>query len=208
MAKKTTRARARGPSRRTPPRRPASSRRATPAVVAPVRGASLSAPKDDELAPQFTEIRHPHKRAYLIALATRWDFGAAADAAGIDRSTGYLWRKDLRDTAFQAALTRAADLFVERAEAALWRRGIDGVERPVYQAGRLVGTVREFDTPAAIFMLKGARPEKYRDRFEHSGEINGQLNVVLSTARESLARKLARLAERSGAPGVPGDAPR
>lgn len=123
-------------------------------------------------------MRGPKKRAYLVALSRSWNFAQAALAAGVDRGTGYNWRQNVPpDPAFMTALTEANNLFVERAEAEMWRRGIDGVEKPVYQQGRMVGTVREFDTTAAIFMLKGAKPDKYRDRFglEHSGPNGGPM---------------------------------
>jgi len=160
-------------------------------------------PRVVNVATRFLEISAPQKRAYLCALVSRWHFEAAAAAAGVEARTGYNWRADKGDVLFQAALERAGELFVERAEAELWRRGIDGVEKPVYQAGALIGTVREYDTTAAIFMLKGAKPEKYRERFEHSGELHGKFDVLLSTAKGTLERKLARLVEQRGASDVP-----
>mgnify|MGYP001603041094 FL=1 len=135
-----------------------------------IHGARLSAAKDAEtIDPKFNQIQHTKRRVYLVSLSRNWNFNQAALAADIDRVTGWLWRTDLEDKAFQTALQQAAEIFIERAEVELWRRGIDGVEKPVYQGGRLVGTVREYDTTAAIFMMKGAKPEKYRERFEHTG---------------------------------------
>lgn len=49
-------------------------------------------------------------------------------------------------------------------EAEAWRRGKTGVLKPVYQGGKKVGSVREYSDTLLIFMLKGTRPEKYRDR--------------------------------------------
>jgi hypothetical protein len=170
----------------------------------PVDGAALSAPpRVVSVATRFREISSPQKRAYLCALVSRWHFEAAAAAAGVEGRTGYNWRADKSDVVFQAAFERAGELFVERAEAELWRRGIEGVEKPVYQGGELVGTVREYSDTAAIFMLKGAKPEKYRERFEHSGELHGKFDVLLSTAKGTLERKLARLIEQGGAAGLP-----
>jgi hypothetical protein len=145
----------------------------------------LSVPLDDRASdPRFGEIRHPKKRAYLVALSHQWNFSRAALTAGVDRDTGLAWRRDktargrpMQDVKFQAALVRAGEMFVERAEAEMWRRGIEGVEKPVYQGGRMVGTVREYDTTAAIFMLKGAKPEKYRERMEHTGAGGGPVQL-------------------------------
>ncbi|MBX6773030.1 MAG: hypothetical protein IRY83_14975 [Chloroflexi bacterium] len=54
-------------------------------------------------------------------------------------------------------------------EAEAWRRAVDGVERPVYQNGQRVGAVREYSDTLLIFLLKGGRPQKYRERYELSG---------------------------------------
>ena len=93
--------------------------------------------------------------------------------------TGINWRNNQPDDPeFMAALARAEKAGVERCEAELFRRGFEGYEKPVYSNGHLVGTIREFDTTAAIFMLKGAKPDKYRDSWEKGGNTNVQVNVT------------------------------
>ena len=52
------------------------------------------------------------------------------------------------------------DAFQEEAH----RRAVQGIEKPVYQGGRLVGTVREYSDTLLIFLLKGLRPERYKER--------------------------------------------
>lgn len=117
----------------------------------------------------FPRIADPQKRAYLTALSRKWHFGEAAAAAGIIPRTGWDWRHDDTDEAFQAGMVEAGRMFVQYAEAVMWGRGIEGVQKAVYYGGRRVGYETVYDTTAAIFMLKGASPEKYRERFEHSG---------------------------------------
>ena len=41
-----------------------------------------------------------------------------------------------------------------------WRRGAEGVSRPVYQQGREVGVIQEYSDALLIHMLKAHRPEK------------------------------------------------
>ena len=92
------------------------------------------------------------------------------------------WRRNKNDGTFQVALERAKTLFIERAEAEMWRLFF-GYEKPVYQNGRLVGTLPEHDTVAGIFMLKGACPEKYRERFEHTGAGGGPIRHDVDLSR-------------------------
>ena len=43
-------------------------------------------------------------------------------------------------------------------EAEAYRRAVEGVERPVYQGGRLVGTVREYSDSLLTIMLRARHP--------------------------------------------------
>ncbi len=52
------------------------------------------------------------------------------------------------------------------------RRAKDGVEEPVYQGGKLVGHVQKYSDTLLIFLLKGAKPEKFRERSQH--EFSGE----------------------------------
>ena len=129
--------------------------------------------------PDFPEIADPRRRRYLQSLCRRWHFAAAAVAAGIDVKTGYNWRHDAKDVAFQAAVQMAGRTFVEAAEGELWRRGVDGHLEPVYQGGKLVGYIRRYDTTACIFMLKSVRPDRYRDHAKATHEVGHSLLEIL-----------------------------
>lgn len=166
-----------------------------PRLPLPIRGRLLAMPKADAEPPCFDEIRHPKKRAYLVALSASPSLNDAASAAGIDRTTGWLWRRDERDSAFQAALARARTLGLEAAVSEAWRRAIEGVEEPVYQGGRLVGTIMRKSDTMLIFMLKGEFPEKYRERYEHAGVNGGPIELVARASAE-VDTKLAYLSAR------------
>ena len=122
--------------------------------------------------------RTPKKRAaFLAELAERGNVSEACAAADIGRTTAYEWRAD--DATFaaewDAALDQAADLMEREA----YRRAVEGVDEPVY--GSLgnnmgtgeVGTIRKYSDTLLIFLLKGARPEKFRERTEqkHTGAV-------------------------------------
>lgn len=168
------------------------------------RGAELMREPAAGHAESFPEVLNPKKRLYLQALAAGTRYGTAARLAGVDVDTGYNWRHDQRDAAFQDALLRALRMGIEAAESELYRRGVHGYEKPVYQGGRLVGTVQEYDTTAAIFWLKGNAPEKYADRVQHSGAGGTPLpapttnvlvldDATLRARLEAVTRQLAAL---------------
>lgn len=81
----------------------------------------------------------------------------AAEALGFSRFA--LQRAIGREPELKEALDRAwydgAEPIIEE----LTRRGVEGWDEPVYQKGELVGFTHKFDTVAAIFAVKGRRPE-------------------------------------------------
>jgi hypothetical protein len=52
----------------------------------------------------------------------------------------------------------------------------------------------EYSDTLLIFLLKGIRPEKYRERFEHSGPEGGP--IEFSDARAYIAAKLEKFTTR------------
>lgn len=116
------------------------------------------------------EFGQPKKRAFLAAYAQVGNVTQAAELADVARSSHYEWMKDpAYAEAFKAAEEQAGDRLEQEAR----RRAVQGVEKPVYQGGKQVGVVREYSDTLLIFLLKGARPEKYKDRVhqEHTGQI-------------------------------------
>ncbi len=119
-------------------------------------------------------IHHAKKRAMLAAYAEVGTVVRAAEIAGIDRSTHYAWMGS--DPAYAEAFAAAGEQAVERLEQEARRRAVEGTEKPVYQGGKLVGTIREYSDTLLIFLLKGALPEKYRERV--SADVRGELDVT------------------------------
>lgn len=97
---------------------------------------------------------------------------AACEAAGVSRSAAYEARQ--RDEAFALAWHDVEEATTEQMEREAFRRGVNGVKRPVYQGKELVGHVTDYSDTLLIFMLKARRPEKYRERHqvEHSGRVD------------------------------------
>lgn len=75
-----------------------------------------------------------------------------------------------------------------------------GVDEPVYYQGRSVGRVKRYSDVLLIFLLKGIRPDVYRERYEHTGADGGPIRYEDSgDARERLARRIDELASRRAA---------
>src|SRR6185437_13235217 len=101
---------------------------------------------------------------FLASLALTPNVAEACRQAGITRKAAYDLRKADEDFArlWDDALDESTDELVGEA----YRRAREGVERPVYQGGKLVGKVREFSDTLAIFLLKCHRRRVYGDKLE------------------------------------------
>ncbi len=117
------------------------------------------------------------QKAFLAALQESGNVRVACEHAQVGRTTVYQRRAD--DVAFAAAWESALEEAADLLEAEARRRAHDGWEEPVFgsqgagQGSGQIGTVRKYSDTLLIFLLKGARPEKYRERsdIKVSGEI-------------------------------------
>lgn len=126
-------------------------------------------------------------RGFLASLCDLGNVRLASEAVSIERKTAYRLREADPDfaTAWDAALDQAADLLEEEAR----RRAYDGVRRLKFDRGKPImvpvigddglmvrdkdGNVEmvpyiehEYSDTLLIFLLKGIRPEKYRERVD------------------------------------------
>lgn len=174
------------------------------------RGAQLMVDRDepDIVEDDFRNVIDVRKRLFLQYIAKNGPrYGAASKAAGVSLMTTWVWRNREREPVFMEAFEAAHKMGVDSLEAEFIRRGFHGVEKPVYQGGRLVGTLREYDTTAGIFMLKALAPERHRERYEHSGPGGGPMQhqvqaeaVVAQLTTEELRERLERMRALAQAP--------
>lgn len=116
--------------------------------------------------------------AFLGALADGASITRAAETAGIGRRTAFDHRQ--RDEDFALAWHEAAEAGADRLEDEARRRAAEGTLKPIYQGGKLVGEVREYSDTLLIFLLKGKRPEVFREnvKVEHSGSVDQNIDLV------------------------------
>ena len=148
-------------------------------------------------------------RIFLRCYAETGSVTGAAAAARIHRSTHY--RRLKSDPTYQAAFEAAGEVAIGVLEDEALRRAVEGVPEPVtYQGqfsylpkldeadnvvldpegrpirGKLV-SIRRYSDSLLMFLLRGARPEKYRER--HHMDVNA--NIAVTKFKGSLEDLLA-----------------
>ena len=129
---------------------------------------------------QGTKITAKKKREFLAVLLERGNVSAAARAVAVSKSTLYEHRK--ADPQFAAAWDDVKEEFLDGLEEEAARRAKEGVEEPVYQGGKLVGHVVKRSDVLLMFLLKGGRPEKFRERHEFTGAEGSPLMQPIADA--------------------------
>ena len=116
---------------------------------------------------------------FLESLRQNCNVTLACRACKISRFTPYAYREDHPE--FRKQWDDAVDEGADVLEAEAWRRAKEGTVRPVFQGGKKVGHVREYSDTLMQTLLKGHKPEKYRERtqMDHSGSV-----TVLDGLRE------------------------
>lgn len=135
---------------------------------------------------------------YLLALEQGLSKRGAANHAAPTRDIRRFHELEKRDPEFAEQVCQAVEAGTDVLEDEARRRAFEGVEKPVYQGGKLVGTVREYSDTLLIFLLNGRRPEKFRplSRVEVTGARGGPVEIEDRSA--SLA-DVARVLEAVGA---------
>ena len=111
----------------------------------------------------FPNITNPKQRAFLETFCEIGMVKRAAELSGASTTSHYRWRQT--DVAYEEAFQTAKQCAADRLEDELYRRAVEGVRKPTgWYKGKAGGYVQEYDTTAAIFLLKGLRPETYADR--------------------------------------------
>jgi hypothetical protein len=124
------------------------------------------------------KLGHP-KAMKAVVLARYRETGRvdlACKAAGLGRQTHYNWI--YADPQYKADFEKCRNAVVQLLEDEAMRRAVEGVPKPISVNGE-TKTIREYSDTLLIFMLKGAAPEKYRERYEHaiSGPNGGPIQV-------------------------------
>jgi hypothetical protein len=127
---------------------------------------------------------------FLAAYQETGSVSKAALAAGINRSIHY--RRLKEDPEYKAAFDAAHEVAIAVLEDEAIRRAVEGVDEPIVYQGRLTYNdlnvdddgnptgppmaIRKYSDSLLQFLLRGAKPETYRERFQH--DVNANINVT------------------------------
>lgn len=142
-----------------------------------------------------TERTAKKRAAFLSSLIeTGGNVSRACEVSGTARQRVYEWRA--ADPAFATAWDEAVEAGTDELEEEARRRAYEGVDEPVFYQGEMCGTIRKYSDTLLIFLLKGRRPDKYREnvRTEHTGKDGGPIRLV--KAEEMTDDELAAIAGR------------
>jgi hypothetical protein len=157
------------------------------------------------------------RETFIKCLSETGNVSDACAAAGVGRTTAYAHQKG--DAAFaerwELALEQGADVLEREAR----RRAAEGVCEPVFHQGQpgtmwvdeqgkqctadtpgakaVPAHVRKYSDTLLIFLLKGAKPQKYRENVNVSGSLN---IVVPSVVVEGVPASVAKRMELPDAP--------
>jgi hypothetical protein len=135
------------------------------------------------------------RKVFLALLELGVSVNGAARAAGLDRTAVYKFRKC--NAAFAAAWDAAIESGNATIEDEILRRGVFGFPRPVFHAGKQVGTITQYSDKMLALLARMRRPEKFRP-LSPARERDPEDTSVLIQRLEAARR---RIAEDKPAPG-------
>jgi hypothetical protein len=140
--------------------------------------------------------RTPKKEEKFLTMLreTGGNVSRACEATGVRRATVYGWRSG--DPLFAQAWDEAVEQGLDELEQEARRRAFHGTDRPVFYKGEECGAIREYSDTLMIFLLKGGRPQKYRENVshEHTGKDGGPIR--LAKAEDLTDDELAAITQR------------
>jgi hypothetical protein len=116
----------------------------------------------------------------------RGNVSDTCELVGVPRRTAYEWRD--ADESFAQRWDAVVDKHMDALESEVYRRAHDGTRKPVYYKGEQCGEIAEYSDTLAMFILKGHRPEKYREnsRVELGGIGGGPLQLEVNFKEEKV----------------------
>ena len=153
----------------------------------------------------LSDVTRAKMKLFVKALRQDGIIGHACEASGMNRQTYHYWIK--RSSKFKKACEEAVQIAVDRLEQEAVRRAVVGVDDPIYQRGELVGHRKVYSDGLMQFLLKGNRPEKFRDKADFSVELRTKTGEQdLDSAIEALMARVATVGEGGAEMEVAGEA--
>lgn len=174
-------------------KKPASKKSAPPKPKTAIEALALAEDADGDV--NFSKLPPwPDPRRFLVAFRRLGNVAQACKAAEVGRTTVY--RRRQQDEEFALAWADVEEETTDEMEREAFRRGVEGVDEPVFYKGERIGWIRNYSDTLLIFMLKARKPEKYRERVDHRHSGDGAApSKGIDVSKLSLpeARKLREL---------------
>lgn len=157
---------------------------------------------EDFLSPNLKYKFTPEKQDQFFAFVEKTG-NVTAGARHVGVSKAAVFYRVNKDPAFAKRLLEARELAVARLEQEAVRRAVEGVDRPIYQQGALVGVERVYSDNLLLALLKANDPKKYgRD----GGDGGGGLVVnIVSMDPERTKATIEVKAQGGALPALPGE---
>lgn len=142
----------------------------------------------------------PKKQADLLREVVECGGNVSEAARTVNLSRASVYNHKASDPKFAKLLETAIQAGADVLEDECRRRAFAGTDEPVFHKGAICGHVRKYSDLLAIFLLKGAKPEKYRERIESSNrELPvGKEGILAAFSGLSHADQRALIAELRG----------
>ena len=128
------------------------------------------------------------QRRFLAAFSVCGQVCKAARWCKLHRQAHYGWMKE--DPSYPARFREAEGVAARTLEDEMIRRAHEGLRKPVWYKGKIVGYETEYSDALLIAALKANNPEKFRERYEHSGPNGGPVEVDMRAAIMAIMSKL------------------
>jgi len=131
------------------------------------------------------------KKKFLEGYALTGTVKGGAAFAKVNRCTVYKWLKNC--PSFVADFESSKEDVTDDLEQEARRRAIEGIDKPIYHQGIRVDVIKEYSDVLLIFLLKGNKPEKYRDKTEITGAGGGPIETKIIVATEEDKKNVERV---------------
>lgn len=130
---------------------------------------------------------------FLKVFSEAANHSEAARKAKVNRQYVYEYRD--AHPWFAELYAEADEIAKDAIDEEIHRRGIKGTNRPVFQGGKRVGTIREYSDTLLIFLAKARNPAKYRENAKvvlatEAGspiEVKGEHDLRVSVTGDDVA---------------------
>ncbi len=132
----------------------------------------------------FSEVENRRQRAFLVGYVQSMGIRSAARLSGVSRQSHYEWMRG--DPFYREHFHRAKVILADSAEEEVCRRAYAGHDTPIIYRGEIKGYYKSYSDTLAMFMLKGLRPEVYRDNAGMVIEGPTHINLTVLPDREGV----------------------